>query len=106
METFIFNQLENLYWNYKDDQSFKNHWTYIDEMFENRNSNIHKTINFFLCNLIKNHDIPYDVYHKLLGISRFDEEKHFVTSKQKRYAIMSMIIYWDQKDNLKYYVYA
>lgn len=89
-------QIENLSYNLTDPID----WDNIDNINPNKEE-LRSTIDYFLSHLIDNHDLPGDVYRKLMGIGYWIKTESFLTRKQKRYSILSMAAYWDQLDLFK-----
>jgi hypothetical protein len=94
MKTSIANQIDQLYWN-----NSVIDWNEIDDVFNNP-FDVIISVDYFLTNLRPNHELPGDVYYKLLGIANWAREENFLTKKQLRYAAIGIAGYWNELDDL------
>lgn len=75
-------------------------WDLIDEL-DFSPVDLEQSINKFLLGLRANHDLPGSDYYKLQGIAQWIHQYGDATSKQEKYALLTMAAYWDQLDLLK-----
>jgi hypothetical protein len=104
MKSNIIFKIDQLHHKYRLDNTELD-WNDIDNLFLNDRDLI-QSIDYFLTILLENHEVPGKVWDKLLGIGTWYKDNQFLTIKQKRYAAIAIVGYWDQIDitRLDYFI--
>jgi hypothetical protein len=75
-------------------------WMYVDEMMIPQRQ-LAKIIDHFLLSLLPEHNLPGSDWFKLQGIAHWIKEDKLLTDRQRRYAIVTMAINWNELDITK-----
>ena len=65
--------------------------------------NLRKLIDEFLFNLKPDHQMSGSDYFKLQGIGYWIKEHNHYTNKQKSFALLAILAYWEELDYFKIY---
>lgn len=75
-------------------------WMYVDEMMIPQRQ-LAKMIDHFLLSLLPNHNLSGNDWFKLQGVAHWIREDNLLTDRQRRYAIVTMAINWNELDITK-----
>jgi hypothetical protein len=75
-------------------------WTYVDEV-DISPQRLSKIIDHFLLSLLPEHNLPGSDWFKLQGIAIWIKQDKLLTDRQRRYAIVTMALNWNQLDITK-----
>lgn len=75
-------------------------WMYVDEMTIPQRQ-LAKMIDHFLLSLLPNHNLNGNDWFKLQGVSHWIREDKLLTDRQRRYAIVTMAMNWNELDITK-----
>lgn len=94
----MFYEIEKLHYMIYDTSEVD--WMYVDEL-EISPQRLNILIDQFLLSLLPNHELSGKDWYKLQGISQWIRQGNHLTNRQKRYALVTMAINWEQLDLLK-----
>lgn len=94
----MFYEIEKIHYMISDTSEID--WTYIDEL-DISPKKLVKIIDQFLLALIPNHELNGNDWYKLQGIAGWIRDGNHLTDRQKRYALLTMAVNWDQLDLFK-----
>jgi hypothetical protein len=83
--------------NYMISDTSEVNWTYIDEMMISQRQLV-KLIDHFLLSLLPNHNLSGSDWFKLQGIAHWIREDKLLTDRQRRYAIVTMALNFNELD--------
>jgi len=75
-------------------------WMYVDEMMIPQRQLV-KMIDHFLLSLLPNHNLNGNDWFKLQGIAHWIKEDKLLSDRQRRYAIVTMALNWNELDITK-----
>jgi hypothetical protein len=75
-------------------------WTYVDEV-DISPQRLSKIIDHFLLSLLPEHNLPGSDWFKLQGIAIWIKQDKLLTDRQRRYAIVTMALNWNELDITK-----
>lgn len=75
-------------------------WMYVDEMMIPQRQ-LAKMIDHFLLSLLPNHNLSGNDWFKLQGVAHWIREGNLLTDRQRRYAIVTMAVNWNELDITK-----
>jgi hypothetical protein len=94
--------VERLHYYLKENNEIN--WEYVDELHMECDvspRDMRKLIDYFLTNLLDNHQLPGNVYAILSGIGDYIRVHDNITSRQMNYVFANMATHLDQLDLFK-----
>lgn len=94
----MFYEIEKLHYMISDTSEVD--WIYIDQLDISPQKLI-KIIDHFLLSLLPEHNLNGNDWYKLQGIASWIRDGNYLTDRQRRYAIVTMAMNWNQLDLMK-----
>lgn len=92
-------EIEKLYYMISDTSEVD--WVYVDEI-DISPQRLVKIIDYFLLSLLSEHNLSGSDWYKLQGVAQWIKQGKLLTDRQRRYAILTMAMNWDQLDIAKF----
>lgn len=94
----MFYEIEKLYYMISDTSEVD--WVYIDEL-DISPQRLVKLIDQFLLSLLSDHSLDGKNWYKLQSIAHWIREDNILTDRQRRYALITMALNWNELDHFK-----
>ena len=91
-------EIEKLYYMISDTSEVD--WVYVDEI-DISPQRLVKIIDHFLLSLLSEHNLSGSDWYKLQGVAQRIREDKLLTDRQRRYAIVTMAMHWNELDLTK-----